>query len=789
MVLDSETITIIAISSDLGFEILDVDLKHISNVQRQSVEFSQLVDPKEISTYQIVLSMKGPILVNATTLHPKQLSIGYGNDSDVIELIKEITCRIDQSKKQGVGTRNQIANDSQDPSNEPLLESHFSTTNKTGSILKTSQGVTRSGLPHVALPTPSRSSGSFNLQALGLGSATTVRSQMRNETGESAQATAGKLMSSKKPNILKQSRNTKEVGVSDREHEQAVGDFDVPLSPTERKPAKKAVKPKAATKKKPKANSVKAPRATAFKGKNGLDSNNVSASATQPRRSARNLKGRGVGDEKQQNTSEHEDEIIPTSQKTRKDDKKVTAHKDSNEVEDDETGHASSETQMMHTKGKDKEIQPLAAKNGTFKAPHNSASRQLQTQKQLIGDIIDSPQNRKPHLISFSVSGPRNQGTSSKLKRRLEPVAPQGQPSKRVKRTIIKNIRAGEILDFTQEVGEIDAAFPSAGSPPQSNHDEDETRVQPIEVLDLESPKLMISDEPSGSQLSKRVDGNGSPYNAKVQLQVSSRTSRSDTRLDSNKDNNYLDMSAPVAKDIEFKFPVSLPVHTSQQQQSNTACFQGQNNSADIVAIRGAIKSLPQIPQLLNSVTQSSSPNKEVLSIDVSEAIEQPRAVYVPTPFADTKQDETRARSEYMQLIQAKSQLLPQARTSSRRNAVTTPLLVVTDAMQGWDEDEETLLNGEPAVHQSEVLSTRGFERGQIPTQRKLPYDDPSTPGSSIPQNRFEHDQARSVSVEGGARSRVTAIREAVIWEQGLSFHGQSVAESLMQITQVCCDF
>jgi len=616
---------------------------------------------------------------------------------------------------------------------------------------------------------------------------------MRNE-GESAPATTGKLTSSKKRDTLKQSENVKNVEVPTLQSDQAARGFDLPSSPTEGKAAKKTaqVKPKAALKKNLKANTVKKTRAIGEKGQNGLDLNKIPAFRPNPRRSARNHVRYSVSGETQQGTSEDEDGVSSASEQPHKHTQRASARKSADEIEDDERGQASSEIQTLQAKGKGKELrQPVVTENSHFKVPSKPAApKMVETHKPSTEDIVDSPQNRKPNLISFSASGPRNQGTTPTLKRQMKPSDTQEQPEKRVKRAAIEAAESETIADVAESAMEMDNLFPappSAESQAQSNHDEDEMeKTESREFFNPESPHSTTSQELSGSQLSKRVDGNGSPYNTNVQLQVSSRASRSDVRQNAGEDDDYQDTHPSDLRDLTFPTLVEPPVHAAQTQQQDVPNFNGHdNNVSEIVVIREAIQTISRSSQLSNPVTQSLLSHTGALPIKERAAIEQAREVYVPKKVVASRQEAIRVQHDHKQTIQALTQLAQGAKTLPRADVIQRTRPPVTNAEPEWDEAEETLLNDESTLQQREVLATHGFNQGQM---YERPYHDSSTPSSST-QHTPEHDKVRSVSVSGHADARTTTIKEAVIWEHGLSLQCRSVAESLMRITKVCCCF
>jgi len=766
VVVGSAGITIWTPPTDAGFDFIDVNLEHIARVDIQSIDQSQSdgIDPREVHAFQAALDLTGPVLINATPQKYKQLCIAYGSRVEVIDVIKEITDRINARAKQDAKQRMQ----GESTTGSLTVRNDTSTTKK---HLKTSRGVTKGGEPHLALPAPTRDEADVpRMQKTSLSSMDTTRSRMRDETGDSGSMTEIKVATSKtKPSGMLKSPKRK---TPTKAHEKKTLNFDALTSPVD---AKSTTKPKAKVTKK------KIPQVYKVAKKDPAIASKMEASVPQPRRSDRTShKGKVKYQESDDAPADDVEEDEPVVKRDKKPSKPTLVEKTISKPAVAQRVNKHSAT-----------AKPATAEKTRKQNTAEPSAEQPFDQARTFDDSFNTPSRRKPNIIAFNQAGPVNQGTSpvkTLTKRPRHDAVPEPRSNKRAKQSSrIDTPRVAEVSISAQGITEeevldeglnVTAAIGSL----LTLEDQSGSGIAPASELSPaadsdQSPRTSDDEEPSGSQLSKRVDMNGSPYGKEIRLPVYTRSTQSATPRVSH-GHSLPEQCTIVA--VAPMLPALAPLSIAKGTVA-TATEQ------DVVHIKLGVQ-----------VAESKLRNAELATISLTHALNQESSIpqhrvstrLMESPFdAFGKPIATSTRPNQGESDQSKRHVnfarVPLQQDDVHLQDVKEPPiepLGMTEESE-WNDDDETLLNvGEVTDNHATTDAQQAGQRQNIAGYQPRYHDHSSTPGSSAHAKEAESD---AVSLNDKTDSESNARGDAVRWEQALTPHCRDVAEALTRITKV----
>lgn len=819
VVLGPTSFTFIAQAGDHRSQFVDLDLKHVTKVYLLPSELSQSgeLDHEDMKSFQVVMDLKGPLLINADPRTPRQLCIGYRSKQDVLDIIKEITNRIDEIRKQNKSKNDDAVADR--ISNMP--ESNISDPEGEAKPLKASHGITESGASHLVLPTPVRLGGlKLQLQTSVLNSASSLRSRMTDERGSSVLISDGKLTASKKHSNLK---NSKPSGISGKgsdglkvnfakivESNTTVGGFDIPSDPViVNRLSKSKVQKSKAVKQAGKSINVGQSESTrgAMNGSRakGKTETSVLQTQTQPRRSARkSISLKTLTEESDDDAAEDIDdmedeeeeegeEFVPTE--TRASLKRAAKSNSKDGFANDqisETLEGTGVSGILLSKKETKSQDHATSNASALIASAPLASSKSRSQALVSGEPIHSPLYRKPNMIHFSKAGPKNQGTSpaatrSPKRRRMEPTTPSSRPAKRAKPLTITIQKDNEATD-------VGAVFHDVKALPEDLEEDglkvhalmameanarsqraDSTGMDALYVPPEERPSpplgpgtrfVQLANELSGSQLSHRVDSNGSPYAKGTELQLT-KPSNIDVQVISTMVTDPRVEYASMVTQTKTLDPLLAFEPWPHRRTQNSTVVAVQPNGLDIAIIKQRTNTGKLPPQ-----SEASNHNLEQCHIDVS------RIAGSATVVISVKDDLPYNGSQQQQRSRVSFERVLQQRDPAFRPLGGHSTGLTTADHQDWNDADNTLVDAVLLVENPEtpaLYASKG--EGRTTAYRERFPDSTSTPG-----NEGEHDDAH---ISNATHCDVNGSEETLQWEQALDPSGQSVANVLAQITKV----
>lgn len=824
VIVSATDITVATTPGGLSFQFIDLSLSDISNVSIQHSTDSQ-------NAGQLVLDLKGPLFVNTDMQSPKQLCIGFEHDLDVVEIVKEITDKITAMNRSS--KRRETGNAEMTIGFEITSRKAMTHGSNVSKPSKTSQSST------IALPTPVRNDqASGKLPSSLLKSAGTVRGQMMDEAGALGHISEGSLSTikskktSRKAGIEVKSKNMsagKATSASSRKAKASGQSDNFDLSYSKQSTTKTNRRTISSAKGVSKSSDAGSVRAGRLKKIVPTPMPKPDISTTQPRRSTRPSTARRAAKEDSDALSDGlEDEQASDDEFTIRTSSKISAS-----VEAPSRAVKNPQAKFGKQGGAKTEAAPASKSNKVTTrgnqnkdevhfAPESSGPRNDGRPLPPLA-AVDSPSHRKPIVIGYGKQGPMNQGISpvkrsDVTKRRNEEAASELSLShaKRVRLSPAqkaRNLQIGghdllshELPAYLETYDEEERVAKEPQNEIEFNIEEDndlndltfddaQFGAHDSTPAGMVNPARMDEHEPSGSQLSRRVDANGSPYGKNTKLQVTARplrhtSSRGTPNTDEEREHVHQEARS-IAEEEQMSSPKPQQHPVEQMKPANDL------NNPPISSVHvlardrepTTMKNMELSPVILEVTEVVMAPERvprggsltiEIQPLDKSARVPMAR---MSGPVGDIVSHKPAPRGQTEQNTSTFMQSFPVHKHLPR--SITVQVDEAVDASGDWDETEETIVDIDVPQQrpQGDQRDQRGVQRHETHRRvnRRVYLDSSSTPESGrrveIARDALDHEETH------GRQEK--AAEEAAQWEKALAPHDEGIAAVLNRITKV----